>query len=118
MYTAREIFSEADYEYCKRETEKKENWTLIKQPGRQIKIEIAGRQLFPTKDKNYVGIWNGDYLVHFREEHSLHGDIGGKMFAVEEFEWLDSWETFCDYLDKRICRGIPGHEEEGQISLF
>ena len=120
MYTARELFDREDYEYCKHYTDKKENWTLVKEPTKKKrKLAIMGRQCF-DKDERFYEIWNGkDYLVHFDEQHNLPNNWGGFGYATEKTDWLNSYEDFIRYLES-VCKHIPGYKDdcEYQMTLF
>lgn len=120
MYTARELFDHEDYEYVVHYTEKKENWTLIKEPTKKKRrLTLSGRQIFD--DKLINGTWNGkDYLIHFDECHNLPNNWGGFGYATEKTDWLLDYDTFVDYLDSHVCNHIPGYVDdvEFQMTLF
>jgi len=119
MYTARELFDRSDWEYCKHYTDKHENWTLVKEPTKKKRtLTLAGRVLLDQKLID--GVWRGkDYLIHFDEQHNLPNNWGGYGYATEKLEWLDSYESFIDYLET-VCRHIPGYNDdvEFQMTLF
>lgn len=126
MYTAEELYSKDDWIEIRNHVMNRDEFEFGIEPAPRGHVRIDGRVL---EDEDLINnIWRGkDYLVSFDEWHNIHAtpsypyaNIGGMGFATEKLEWLDTWESFCDYLDEHVLYHIPGYKkpETFQMTLF
>ena len=90
----------------------------VKVGKNKIDVHVDGRFVAEDLARD---IWHGhDYLVGFSSNYSGKMGYGGFGGCTEKLGFLETWESFKEWFDKKMAGRYKDYEVEeyGQVSLF
>ena len=120
----RSFFTTEQFERARERARKNEPFELVGVAGdskgspNRIKIKVDG---FFVNDDLAERIWHGhNYLVGFMCDYHGKKGQGGSGMATENFSFMETWEDFKAWIDRKMSPAFEEYEVEefGQMSLF